>query len=70
LLTDIWLPMFKKRKRIINARSEDTGVLSATHFQIATKLARAFENKDRLVLYALHCIIVEWSGGIVGCDRF
>jgi Leu/Phe-tRNA-protein transferase len=47
LITDIWFPMFLKNKKIIVARSEVTGVLSFTHFQIATKLARSFKNKYR-----------------------
>jgi hypothetical protein len=54
LITDIWLHMLLKRKIITVTRSKGTCVLRFTHFQIATKLARAFEKKDRLV--ALRCI--------------
>jgi hypothetical protein len=39
-----------KREIIIIANFEGTGVLNFTHFQIAMKLAQAFENRDTLVL--------------------
>jgi hypothetical protein len=61
LITYIWLSMFLKRKIIIVAHSEGTGVLSFTHFQIAMKLVRAFENKDILVLYMHSIVLLEWK---------
>jgi hypothetical protein len=56
LVRDIYLPLFSKRKRITIVYSVGTGVPSFICFQMATWAGAGVENKNRLLLYVLHCI--------------